>query len=365
MIDLEAIKQSHALPEVVGAVVKLQRAGREWKACCPLHNDRSPSFTIFDDGKRFQCFGCGASGDVLDFIGALHGVGLREAAEMLTGEELPKVQVAPLPPADDASDRVEEARSIWRAAGPVEGTPAESYLRWRGISIPAPLSVRYSVLPYGKRGRALPCLVCCVSSPEGPLQGKPKLNCRAVGRLCGRGLYEILGLVHDRVLVALGLGVEVHPDNIKRVGCCDYALPCCLQCGVGPALRLEGNRTMGQGERKCCPHCCGSGEQVAAVDGLTHAHALPAARSAAMARQTLGEGKAINCAGSISTKRAAFIAASASKMAWCPPERLTCRRDRRCSHLGLSHPLRTGSSHRAPACPRGCRLWRDRGLHGD
>ncbi len=171
MIDLDAIKQSHALPEVVGAVVKLQRAGREWKACCPLHNDRSPSFTIFDDGKRFQCFGCGASGDVLDFIGALHGVGLREAAEMLTGGDLPKVELPRLPPVDDASDRVDEARSIWRAAGPVEGTPGEAYLRWRGISIAAPLSVRYSVLPYGRRGRTLPCLVCCVSSPDGPLQG--------------------------------------------------------------------------------------------------------------------------------------------------------------------------------------------------
>ncbi|AKM06119.1 DUF7146 domain-containing protein [Pelagerythrobacter marensis] len=182
MIDIEAVKQAHCLPEVVGAVVNLQRVGREWKACCPLHNDRSPSFTIFDDGKRFQCFGCGASGDVLDFISALHGVGLREAAEMLTGGELPKVEVIRLPPTDDASDRVEEARSIWRASVPVEGTPAESYLRWRGISIPAPLSVRYSVLPYGKRGRPLPCLVCCVSSPEGPLQGIQRTYLAADGR---------------------------------------------------------------------------------------------------------------------------------------------------------------------------------------
>lgn len=111
-LDLAAIRQSHPLPTVAGAVVKLRRAGNEWKGCCPFHQDRSPSFTIYSGGERFQCFGCGASGDVLDFIKLQHGVGLREAAEMLGGGDLPTVEIAPLPRPDDAGDRVEEARSI-------------------------------------------------------------------------------------------------------------------------------------------------------------------------------------------------------------------------------------------------------------
>jgi DNA primase len=172
---------AHPLPAVVGAVVKLRRAGAEWKGCCPFHSDRSPSFTIYSGGQRFQCFGCGASGDVLDFIQQLHNVGLRDAADMLTGGDLPSVQMPPLP-ANDHSDRTDEALSIWRAAVAVEGTAAETYLRWRGITIEAPMSLRYAELPYGRGGEDLPCLICCVSSPEGPLQGIQRIFLAPDGR---------------------------------------------------------------------------------------------------------------------------------------------------------------------------------------
>ena len=73
-LDFDTIRTEHPLPEVAGAVLKLQRAGNEWKACCPFHADRTPSFTIYSRGQRFCCFGCGAQGDVLDFIQRLHGV---------------------------------------------------------------------------------------------------------------------------------------------------------------------------------------------------------------------------------------------------------------------------------------------------
>jgi len=158
LLDLEAIRAAHPLPAVVGGMVKLHRAGNEWKACCPLHNERTPSFTIFDGGRLYQCFGCGAHGDVFDFIQHLHGVSLRDAAEMLTGGDLPRVDVAPLPPSDDAVDRTEDALAIWSAAVPAAGTLAETYLRWRGIEIDPPLCIRFAVLPYGKRGERLPCV---------------------------------------------------------------------------------------------------------------------------------------------------------------------------------------------------------------
>lgn len=168
--DLDAIRRDYPLPAIVGAVAKLKPSGSEWKACCPLHNERTPSFTIFDNGRRFQCFGCGSGGDVLDFVGLLHGVGLREAAAMLGAGDKPTAPVAPVRERE-TSDRTAEALAIWQAAGPVEGTVAEAYLRWRGITIPAPMSLRYAVLPYGRDGSEYPCLVACVSSPEGPLQG--------------------------------------------------------------------------------------------------------------------------------------------------------------------------------------------------
>lgn len=170
MLDLDAIRRAHPLPAVVGAVVKLQRAGNEFKACCPLHADKSPSFTIFDGGRRFQCFGCGAGGDVLDFLQQLHRVSLREAADMLTGGNLPAVHIAPLP-VDDGADRISEAKAIWRAAEPATGTLAETYLRSRGLHLPIPESIRFARLRYGTKGPEHPALIACVASADNKLIG--------------------------------------------------------------------------------------------------------------------------------------------------------------------------------------------------
>jgi DNA primase len=75
--------------------------------CCPFHDDPTPSFTIYDGGQRFHCFGCEASGDVLDLVQRIAGVGLVEAARMLGAGEGPAVQpvrgVERLQPADGDS----------------------------------------------------------------------------------------------------------------------------------------------------------------------------------------------------------------------------------------------------------------------
>ncbi len=169
-IDLDDIRRRYPLPEIVGAVVPLKRAGRELKGCCPFHADRSPSFTIFDRGQRFHCFGCGVGGDVFDFLSRLHGVGLREAAEMLAGGSLPSVHIAPLP-VDDGVDRIAEAKAIWRASQPATGTLAETYLRSRGLHLPIPASIRFSMLRYGARGPEHPVLVAAIAGADNKLVG--------------------------------------------------------------------------------------------------------------------------------------------------------------------------------------------------
>jgi DNA primase len=173
LLDLNAIRASNPLPAVVGASLKLQRAGREWKACCPFHADRSPSFTIFDGGARFHCFGCGASGDVIDYVQQLRGVGLREAAAMLDSGALPiaRIETSRRGEVEPERDTIAEARAIWRTVVDVAGTAAESYLRRRAIHIPAPRSVGFARLRYGGRGQPLPCLVAVVVSVENKLVG--------------------------------------------------------------------------------------------------------------------------------------------------------------------------------------------------
>ena len=59
------------------------RVNRNGMACCPFHNDKPPSMKL---DKRFHCFGCGADGDVIDFVAALYGLGKKEAAAQLASD---------------------------------------------------------------------------------------------------------------------------------------------------------------------------------------------------------------------------------------------------------------------------------------
>ncbi len=170
-MDFEAIRMANPLPSVAGGVVVLKRAGAEWKALCPFHSEKTPSFTIYNDGRRFMCFGCGAKGDVFDFVSLLHNVGLRDAAMMLSQGAIVTTEIAPSPSANNKSDRIDEARGVWSAALPAIGTPVEAYLRWRGISIQIPQTIRFAQLQYGRTGRVFPCLVAAVTSPDNKLCG--------------------------------------------------------------------------------------------------------------------------------------------------------------------------------------------------
>jgi DNA primase len=167
-IAFQKARAENPLPQVVGAHVRLQRAGNEWKGCCPFHPDKTPSFTIFDGGDRFHCFGCGASGDVLDYVRRLHDVTLVEAARMLGAGDLPRVDL-PNPPASKQR-RDAEALKIWEQAFSARNSPAEAYLRARGITTAIPPAIRYTRLPYGA-STPKPCLVAAVRDVAGNVTG--------------------------------------------------------------------------------------------------------------------------------------------------------------------------------------------------
>ena len=152
------------------AGVKLARAGREMKGCCPFHPDKTPSFTVYADDRRFQCFGCGAEGDVLDFVQRAYGVKLIGAIEMLDGgalRELEQQRVVATPKADWSK----AALAIWAAATPIEDTPAHAYLRSRGITMKLPHTLRFARLRYPQETDRRPALVAAVCAPGGDLTG--------------------------------------------------------------------------------------------------------------------------------------------------------------------------------------------------
>ena len=179
MIDIHAIRAANPLPTIAGAQVQLKRAGNEWKGCCPFHPDRSPSFTIYSGGERFQCFGCGVQGDVLDYVARLYGLDIIGAAQVLGAGDLPKVDLPTLPPADRAN-RTPEALAIWERAIPAAGTSAQAYLEGRGIKPPFPPDIRFSRLPYGNSS-PLPCLVAAVRDVGGTITGLQRIYLRGDG----------------------------------------------------------------------------------------------------------------------------------------------------------------------------------------
>jgi DNA primase len=83
---LDEIRNRLVLSDVIGKTVRVIRAGREFKACCPFHNEKSPSFTINDDKQFYHCFGCGAHGDVIGFVMQHNSLSFMEAVEQLAGE---------------------------------------------------------------------------------------------------------------------------------------------------------------------------------------------------------------------------------------------------------------------------------------
>ena len=62
------IKESANIVDLVGRYVQLRRAGYSWKACCPFHNEKTPSFHVNPARQSFHCFGCGVGGDAIKFL---------------------------------------------------------------------------------------------------------------------------------------------------------------------------------------------------------------------------------------------------------------------------------------------------------
>ncbi len=79
--------------ELIGSRVPLKKSGREYKACCPFHDEKSPSFWVSPDKQFYHCFGCGAHGTVLGFLMNYDRLSFPEAVEELAsraGVEIPR-----------------------------------------------------------------------------------------------------------------------------------------------------------------------------------------------------------------------------------------------------------------------------------
>lgn len=103
-IDPAVIARAQAaIVDVIGHRIELKRRGSEHVACCPFHNDKSPSFTVSQEKGFYYCFGCGATGDAIDFVREFEGLGFREAVEAIVGNLPAGAAAAPPTPRKPAA----------------------------------------------------------------------------------------------------------------------------------------------------------------------------------------------------------------------------------------------------------------------
>jgi DNA primase len=133
---LDEIVARSDIVEIIGARVALKKSGREYKACCPFHNEKTPSFWVSPDKQFYHCFGCGAHGTVVGFLMQYEKLGFLDAVADLAqraGVELPReAQGTREPGGGDLYDLMIRASRFFEQN--LADTPrAREYLARRGI----------------------------------------------------------------------------------------------------------------------------------------------------------------------------------------------------------------------------------------
>ncbi len=112
---LDELRARITLSTVVMRTTKLQRAGREWKACCPFHDEKSPSFYVNDAKGFYHCFGCGVHGDAIRWMTDQRGMSFMDAVKELAGEAGLEVP-APDPRAAQRAEQQAGLHEVMQAA---------------------------------------------------------------------------------------------------------------------------------------------------------------------------------------------------------------------------------------------------------
>lgn len=144
--DLPArIKEQADIVQVIGECVELKKAGVRFLGCCPFHNEKTPSFSVHPGQQFFHCFGCGASGDVLEFQMKYHNLDFPTAMKELARRYQIEIPEKPMSPREQEKRRRrklmyavnEKVVSIWNECLHKSdlAVEAQKYLQKRGIPL--------------------------------------------------------------------------------------------------------------------------------------------------------------------------------------------------------------------------------------
>ncbi|MEI9966409.1 MAG: DNA primase [Candidatus Moraniibacteriota bacterium] len=155
----EEIKSRLNVVDVIGGYLKLEKSGAHYKANCPFHQERTPSFMVNEERNMWHCFGCNRGGDIFAFVMEMDGLSFREALVLLAeraGVELPQYRGAEAEGAKrDEKERLEQIldlslrfyeKQLWEGPGRTKILP---YLKKRGLSEDSIRTFRLGFAPDG------------------------------------------------------------------------------------------------------------------------------------------------------------------------------------------------------------------------
>jgi DNA primase len=155
---LDQLRSRITLSALIGRSTRLQKAGREFKACCPFHNEKTPSFTVNDEKGFYHCFGCGAHGDAIRWMTDHQGLSFMDAVKELAAEAGMDVP-APDPGAAKAAEKRDTLHDVMKAAqdwfvhnlASPGGESARAYLATRGFDAHTVARFGFGYAPEGRQ----------------------------------------------------------------------------------------------------------------------------------------------------------------------------------------------------------------------
>ncbi|MEY2740886.1 MAG: DNA primase [Ilumatobacteraceae bacterium] len=140
--DIERVRDAVSIVDVVQAHVQLRRVGRNWVGLCPFHAEKSGSFNVREETKRYKCFGCGASGDVFKFVQEIEHLDFVASVEHLASRAGITLTYTSAGQSKDRKRAKELVEVVARAAEwyhqrlltAPDARAARDYLRGRGLS---------------------------------------------------------------------------------------------------------------------------------------------------------------------------------------------------------------------------------------
>ncbi|KXI21536.1 DNA primase [Photobacterium sanguinicancri] len=213
----------HDIVDVIDARVKLKKKGKNFGACCPFHNEKTPSFSVSQEKQFYHCFGCGVHGNVLDFVMEFDRLDFVDAIEELSsqlGLEVPRENGG-----EPSGPRTAEKRNLYDLMGQIsqfyqsqlragDGKIAIDYLKDRGLSGDVVKKFGIGYIPdqwdlvrsrFGRDNNAQEALVTTGMLIEND-------NGRRYDRFRGRVMFPI----HDRRGRVIGFGGRVLGDGTPK-----------------------------------------------------------------------------------------------------------------------------------------------------